>query len=212
MRLPFFDTCNTQYPTRWWRSKLASIDYQKIPTNVKRWIDENTKFDSDGKKSVKYLGAYVADPKTGPHLNAALYDVSSMYPTMIVRHNVSTNVINCDCCCDDQNARVPNEVMQLINDYAMDPKNKAKKQEPRPWHYWICRKNRGQLYEVMKNLMELKRQDKKSGQKLKEKATKILMNSGYGCFGNAYFEYSDLRVAELIMDTVNTRLKNLRNM
>ena len=72
VRLPFFDTCNTQYPTRWWRSKLASIDYQKIPTNVKRWIDENTKFDSDGKKSVKYLGAYVADPKIGPHLKCCI--------------------------------------------------------------------------------------------------------------------------------------------
>ena len=128
---------------------------------------------------------------------------------MIVRHNVSTNVINCDCCCDDQNARVPNKVMQLINDYVMDPKNKAKKQEPRPWHYWICRKNRGQLSEVMKNLMELKRQYKKSGQKLKEKATKILMNSGYGCFGNAYFEYSDLRVAELITGYGQYTIKEL---
>jgi hypothetical protein len=50
----------------------------------------------------------------------------------------------------------------------------------------------------MANLMERKRQYKKSGEKLKEKAIKILMNSGYGCFGNTYFEYRDPRVAELI--------------
>jgi DNA polymerase elongation subunit (family B) len=130
-------------------------------------------------------------------LNAASYDVSSMYPTMIVRHNISTDTVNCDCCCDDPNARVPSEVMKLINDYVMDKENKAKKQEPRPWHYWICKK-RGKLAEVMSNLMELKRQYKKSGEKLKEKAIKILMNSGYGSFGNVYFEYRDPRVAELI--------------
>jgi DNA polymerase elongation subunit (family B) len=50
----------------------------------------------------------------------------------------------------------------------------------------------------MSNLMELKRTYKKSSQKLKEMAIKILMNSGYGCFGNLYFEYIDPRVAELI--------------
>lgn len=117
---------------------------------------------------------------------------------MIVAHNISTNTINCDCCKDDPSAKIPDQVMKSINDYVMDPKNKAQKQEPRPWHYWICKKKKGQLSEVMSNLMELKRTYKKSGQKLKEKAIKILMNSGYGCFGNLYFEYKDPRVAELI--------------
>jgi DNA polymerase elongation subunit (family B) len=36
VKLSFFDTCNTQYPTRWWKSKLASIGYQKIPPSVQR--------------------------------------------------------------------------------------------------------------------------------------------------------------------------------
>jgi DNA polymerase elongation subunit (family B) len=35
----------------------------------------------------------------------------------------------------------------------------------------------------MENLIELKIRYKQSGEKLKEKAVKILMNSGYGCFG-----------------------------
>jgi DNA polymerase, archaea type len=134
------------------------------------WIGENTAFDSDGKKSVKYLGAYVAEPKVGRHLNAASYDVSSMYPTMIAAHNISTDTVNCDCCREEPSVRIPDQVMKFINDYVMDPKNKAKIREARPWHYWICKKRRGQLSEVMTNLMELKRQYKKSGQKLKEKA------------------------------------------
>ena len=208
IKLPFFETCNTQFPTKWWKSKLASIDYQKPAYHIQQWIDENTTFDTDGKKSVKYLGGYVAEPRVGFHINAASYDVSSMYPTMIVRHNISTDTVNCSCCKDDPNVRVPNEVMKFINDYVMDKENKAKKQEPRPWHYWICQK-RGQLSEVMLNLMERKKQYKKSGQKLKEKATKILMNSGYGCFGNAHFEYRDVRVAELITGYGQYTIKEL---
>jgi DNA polymerase elongation subunit (family B) len=50
----------------------------------------------------------------------------------------------------------------------------------------------------MKDLIQRKIQYKEAGLKLKEKAMKILMNSGYGGFGNAYFEYQDPRVAELI--------------
>ena len=92
-----------------------------------------------------------------------------------------------------------------------DPKNKAKKQEPRPWHYWICQNRRGQLAEVMKDLVERKIRNKEAGLKLKERAVKILANSGYGCFGNAYFEYQDPRVAELITAFGQYTLKSLVN-
>jgi DNA polymerase, archaea type len=115
VKLFFFDTCNTQYPTKWWRSKLASIGYQKIPTSIQQWIDENTTSDSEGKKrSVKYLGAYLAEPRVGRHLNAASYDVSSMYPTMIVSKNISTDTVNCDCCRDDPKALIPEQVMKSL--------------------------------------------------------------------------------------------------
>lgn len=87
--------------------------------------------------------------------------------------------------------------MDSINAYVMDKKNKAKKQEPRPWHYWICRKKRGQLSEIMAELIKRKIEYKNSGRTLKEKTLKIFMNSGYGCFKQAYFDYLDPRVAEL---------------
>jgi len=50
----------------------------------------------------------------------------------------------------------------------------------------------------MADLIKRKRECKKLGQILKEKALKIVMNSGYGCFKQAYFGYQDPRVAELI--------------
>jgi DNA polymerase elongation subunit (family B) len=49
----------------------------------------------------------------------------------------------------------------------------------------------------MADLIKRKRAYKKSGQTLKEKALKILVNSGYGCFKQAYFDYLDPRVVEL---------------
>jgi DNA polymerase elongation subunit (family B) len=190
IKLPFFDTCNTNYPTAWWEAKLRSIGYQKVSSDMQRWISENTAYKNGKNLGVKYLGGYVVKPQTGYHLGAVSYDVVSMYPTMINVKNISTETINCDCCCDISEARVPDEVMQSINDYLTSKK--------RPWHYWICQKRRGKLSDVMADLIKRKKEYKRSGQKLKEKAIKILMNSGYGCFGNAYFDYQDPRVAELI--------------
>ena len=54
--------------------------------------------------------------------------------------------------------------------------------------------------QVMADLIERKLQYKKSGQRLNEKAIKILMNSGYGCLANAHFCYQDPRVVLYNLD------------
>jgi DNA polymerase elongation subunit (family B) len=215
INMTFFQTCNAGYPTGWWASKLKSIDYQKVPSNVQQWIEQNmtynNKMNPKKRTGVKYLGGHVIDPRMGRHLNAVSYDVSSMYPTMANVHNISTETVCCECCKDDPTAKVPDSVMKDINDYVLDPENKAKKKEARPWHYWICQKQRGKFADIMKDLIQRKIQYKESGVKLKEKAMKILMNSGYGGFGNAYFEYIDPRVAELIPHMVSTLLSHWKN-
>jgi DNA polymerase elongation subunit (family B) len=50
----------------------------------------------------------------------------------------------------------------------------------------------------MKDLIAKKIEFKRQKLKLKEKAVKLLINSGYGTFGNPYFPFYDIRVAELI--------------
>lgn len=50
----------------------------------------------------------------------------------------------------------------------------------------------------MEDLLQRKEEHKSQGLTLKEKAIKLLMNSGYGTFGQVYFKYYDPRVAELI--------------
>jgi hypothetical protein len=50
IKLPFFETCNAQWPTKWWSSKLKSIGYQKVPSDVQQWIDDNTVLKTNGTK------------------------------------------------------------------------------------------------------------------------------------------------------------------
>ena len=199
-----------------WRSKLASIDYLKVPSLLKQWIDENMTFNDrkrpQKKTGVRYLGGYVIALKMGHHLKAVSYDVSSMYPTMTNIYNISTETINWSCYEGNLEAKIRDEVMNDINSYLVQVDNKVKTKKLGPWHYWISQKKRGQFAQVMKDLVETKIQYKEVGLKLKEKAVKILASSGFGCFGNAYFEYRDPRVAELITAFGQHAIKSLINL
>ena len=62
---------------------------------------------------------------------------------------------------------------------------------------------------MMKGLIAKKIDYKAQGQRLKEKAIKLLINSGYGCFGYSYFDYQDPRVAELTTAFGRYTLKHL---
>ena len=38
-------------------------------------------------------------------------DAVSLYPTMAILHNISFETINCECCVDKEDAKVPSEVL-----------------------------------------------------------------------------------------------------
>jgi DNA polymerase elongation subunit (family B) len=61
----------------------------------------------------------------------------------------------------------------------------------------------------MQDLLQRKEEHKASGLTLKEKALKLLMNSGYGTFGQVYFKYYDPRVAELVTGFARYTLDSL---
>ncbi|HYZ58787.1 MAG TPA: DNA polymerase domain-containing protein [Nitrososphaeraceae archaeon] len=135
------------------------------------------------------------------------YDVGSMYPTMGNVYNISSETINCDCCKNNPDAKIPASVMKLVNSDLV-----AGGHEPRPWHYWICRKRRGIFSRIMEDLYQKKCEYKKQGRVLEEKAVKLFANSGYGTFGQVYFEYYDVRVAELITGFGRHTLLGLREL
>lgn len=47
-------------------------------------------------------GGLVYEPEVGWHENIAEYDFTSMYPEMMVRHNISPETVNCPCCPDNK--------------------------------------------------------------------------------------------------------------
>ena len=129
----FFDTCNSGSTLQWWTSKLKSINY---PENNRdsSWIISNvTKDKNTGKKKgIKYTGGRVLEPVTGIYFGAKTYDVSSMYPSMSIVQNISSETVNCECCKTDAEAKIPPEVMEEINKGL---------EAHRPWGvYWICKK------------------------------------------------------------------------
>jgi DNA polymerase elongation subunit (family B) len=176
--------------------ELVKID--KINEEVQKFINDNMMYDANKKLGVKYLGGHVKHPVMGRYLGVVTYDVSSMYPTMANIYNISPETVNCECCKNNPKAKVPDGVMKAINDYLLDPKSKVRKHEARPWHYWICLNQTGKFAQLMQYYFDKKLEYKKQGLTLKEKAIKIMANSSYGAFGNAYFEYTDPRCTELI--------------
>ena len=205
----FFDTCNFAKPTSWWRTKLRLLNYQKVESAVAKWQNDHIIKDENGrpKKGVPYTGGKVFDPLPGLHKNVITYDVGSMYPTMSNVHNISSETINCNCCEDDPAAKIPNDVMKMINDDLT-----AEGYEPRPWHYWTCRRRRGILSQIMDDLCRKKNEYKERGLTLEEKAVKLFANSGYGIFGQVHFEFYDFRVAELITGFARHTLLGLKHL
>jgi DNA polymerase I len=204
----FFDTCNNAKPTSWWRNKLKSLNYQKVDSEAAKWQNDHIIKDENGrpKKGVPYIGGKVFDPIPGLHKNVITYDVGSMYPTMSDVHNISSETINCNCCVDDPAAKIPNDIMKMINDDLV-----AKGYEPRPWHYWICQRQHGILSQIMGELYRKKNEYKKRRLTLEEKAVKLFANSGYGIFAQVHFEFYDFRVAELITAFARYTLSGLKD-
>lgn len=119
-----------------------------------------------------YEGAYVVDPVRGIHDNILVFDFRSLYPSIIISHNIDPSTINCECCKTDGHVS-PNGIR-------------------------FCKRRRGLIPELLDNILksrikvklELKRLKESGGSATKiksldarQKALKILANSAYGYMG-----------------------------
>jgi DNA polymerase elongation subunit (family B) len=147
------------------------------------------------KKSFK--GGYVLEAKKGYYHfkdNRLVYilDVNSLYPTMMIIHNISFETVNCSCCKDNPVARVPKEIMHLIiNKEEKNPDRNELKA------YWICVKHRGIIPCLLEQYRNERFKQKELGNEAMQLGLKILINGCYGLFGTEFFEFADYRVSEL---------------
>lgn len=52
-------------------------------------------------------GGFIYSPRVGLHFNVASVDFSSMFPNIMVKHNISPETVNCRCCADGSGKPIP---------------------------------------------------------------------------------------------------------
>ena len=52
-------------------------------------------------------GGFIFSPRVGIHFNVASIDFSSMFPNIMVKHNISPETVNCLCCEDGKGKPIP---------------------------------------------------------------------------------------------------------
>ncbi|MGB6528065.1 MAG: DNA polymerase domain-containing protein [Candidatus Nitrosopolaris sp.] len=157
---------------------------------------------TDRLKKRKYSGAIVLKPEPKSYTTPIeVFDVKGLYPTVMMLHNLSFDTVCCSCCRDNLVARVPQEIMDSINE-GLQQKIKSKEvyeSEKRSERYWICQRNRGTIPTTLAKFRQERERYRSLGDGPMSQALKVMMNSIYGLFGSeGIFEFQDYRVAELI--------------
>jgi len=121
-------------------------------------------------------GGLIYEPKVGLHEHIQEVDFTSLYPSIMVRHNISPETLNCDCCQDSG--------------------------EPVPGlGYWTCSKRKGLLGRVLEPIVRrrisLKRLKKEGGRRsqIYDQQAKVLKWVLVTCFG--YTGYRNARFGRI---------------
>ncbi len=111
-----------------------------------------------------YVGAYVVEPKRGIHDSIILFDFRSLYPSIIISHNIDPATIDCDCCeskkegkhhfCKNKKGFIPKILQEVVETRV----------------------------EIKKKLKEEKNPEKRRFLEAAQQALKLLANSTYGYY------------------------------
>lgn len=168
LEMPLPHICHFGFGSMW-KKLFREMDCRESPM-----IFRPLKGDASRKKT----GAYVKDPKPGLWQNVAVLDVASLYPTIVLKHNISFDTVCCECCKNDPKARVPEEILA--------------------GGFWTCVKREGAAVQKLRQLKAERLEHKHAGRKILSDGIKILMNALTGLFGNEYFVYADYRAYNLV--------------
>jgi len=122
------------------------------------------------KQLPSYTGAIVIEPKTGIHNNIIVFDFQSLYPTIIVTHNISPETL----VCGHTECRVKNSVPESKSYFCMQKSGFV------PKHLEEIIVKRRDIKERMKNL---KKGEEYNKLKNYQYSLKIIANAMYGYLG-----------------------------
>ena len=187
-KIPFDKVCNNSL-TSWWT--------KVINDNINNGECRPPTLDPIQRAKKEIKGGLVLDPKKGYYKDEKLvyvFDVRSLYPTMMIKYNISFDTVNCLCCKDKPEAKVPKFIMDLIVDTKKEQKHNEKVKQ-----YWICQdsKYRGLIPVLLQQYREERFRHKDLGNNAMQLGLKILINGCYGLFNTKFFEFADYRVSEL---------------
>ena len=115
--------------------------------------------------SYTYEGGFVLDPQKGLHEHIAVFDFRSLYPSIIIAHNIDPNTIGCDCCDNTS----PDGVNFCLNKQGFIPE--------------ILKELIERRVEIKRKLKEASDKNEKTIYQSQQWALKILANSFYGYMG-----------------------------
>ena len=130
-----------------------------------------------------FVGAFVKMPESGLHENIVICDFKSLYPSIMVVHNVDPFTLNCKCC---------------------------KKPHVSPQGHKFCKKHQGLIPKIVEDILNARVKVKKEMKKYKRKspeyiekyfrqwALKIIANSTYGYLGYARAKWYSREAAESV--------------
>ena len=151
----------------------------------------------------RFEGAYVKEPTVGLHENLAVFDFRSLYPSIIVSHNIDPATLNCDCCKPEEATAVPGMKYKFCKgEQAFIPRTLER----------IIR-DRAELKKKMKTLDSESREYRSLD--AQQWALKVIANSFYGMLGYTRARWYSRECAEsvtsfgrqYIKDTIETAEK-----
>ena len=192
--IQFDKVCHTGVST-WWKKiiedAINSGECKMVRTQIKK---------------KQYSGGYVLEPRIGFYHKQPVYvfDVKSLYPSVMIAHNVSFDTVNCECCCNIPGVYLTEEVMSMINSNLPSSEKRG--------NYWICQRSNyiGIVPRLLQQYRDERFKQQELGNNLVQLALKYLINGCYGLFGTDFFEFNDYRVAEITTAVGRLTLQQMR--
>jgi DNA polymerase elongation subunit (family B) len=148
----------------------------------------------------EFVGGYVKDPKTGRHKWIVSFDLTSMYPHLLMQYNISPETMRQKINIDIEKLIDKSEVIPSSND-SLAANGVFYSNESQGFIPDLMEKFFLERKKVKSEMIEAsKRGDIAEEVKLntRQMAIKILLNSLYGALGNKYFRFFSADMAESV--------------
>jgi DNA polymerase elongation subunit (family B) len=198
----------------------AHINYEDVISQVRTWdmiIYNYLKRDNivipqkiGMHKDQQYAGAYVKEPDPGMYKWIVSFDVTSLYPSIMMANNIGIETKRTDLFWlnHDVNKMLDNK-QSYLDAFEIAKKNNATlaangiyyDKEPISFYSRMIAKLFNDRMEYRKKAKECKVIGDKLGYSkfdIKQMATKIQLNSLYGACGSSFFRYFDIQNAEAV--------------